>query len=145
MSTELWILPHHNKRCTLQFIHLKIIVHSVIHIVLFVIKNEEYLSSSSFNFDSTLLIHKNSTETVFSWRKCESYSQYIHPHLNHTVWKKWFKSTCKATETACWCCTWILMFRTVQIQTPLEIHSSLSHTMIWVKMRTHFSPKRCQF
>uniref|UniRef100_A0A672NUW6 Disco-interacting protein 2 homolog C-like n=1 Tax=Sinocyclocheilus grahami TaxID=75366 RepID=A0A672NUW6_SINGR len=39
----------------------------------------------------------------------------------------------------------ILMFRTVQIHTPLETHSSASHTMIWVKMRAHFSPKRCQF
>ncbi len=37
----------------------------------------------------------------------------------------------------------ILMFRTVQIQTPFEIHSSLSHTMIWVKMRANLSPKRC--
>uniref|UniRef100_A0A672NUM1 Disco-interacting protein 2 homolog C-like n=1 Tax=Sinocyclocheilus grahami TaxID=75366 RepID=A0A672NUM1_SINGR len=46
VSTERWILPPHNKCCTLQFIHFKNVVHSVIHIILFVIKNEEYLSSS---------------------------------------------------------------------------------------------------
>ncbi len=41
----------HNKRCTLQLKHLKNIVHSVIHIILFVRKNEEYLSSCSFHFE----------------------------------------------------------------------------------------------
>ncbi len=39
VSTELWILPRHNKRSTLQFLYLKNIVHFVIHIILFVIKN----------------------------------------------------------------------------------------------------------
>ncbi len=70
----------HNKRCTLQFLHLKNVVHSVIQFILFVIKNEEYLSSSSFNFDCQFFkTHQNSTKTV---RKDESYSQYNHPHLN---------------------------------------------------------------
>ncbi len=31
MSTELWILPRHNKHCTLQLFYLKNIVHSVFH------------------------------------------------------------------------------------------------------------------
>ncbi len=34
--------------------YLKNILHSVIHIVLFVKNNEEYLSSSSLNFDCQL-------------------------------------------------------------------------------------------
>ncbi len=51
MSTELWNLPVIN---AVQFFYLKNIVNSVIHIILFVIKNEEYLSSSNFNFDCQL-------------------------------------------------------------------------------------------
>ncbi len=51
----------------MQLIHLINVVHSVIHIILFVIKNEEYLSSSYFNFDcQPFKIHQNSMETVFS-------------------------------------------------------------------------------
>ncbi len=52
LSSELWILPRHNKRWTHAIYTFKNFVYSVIHIILFVIKNEEYLSSSSrFNFD----------------------------------------------------------------------------------------------
>ncbi len=39
------ILPRHNKLYTAIFLFKKI-VHSVIHIILFLIQNEEYLSSS---------------------------------------------------------------------------------------------------
>ncbi len=39
----------------IAFFYLKNIVYSVIYIILFVIKNEEYLSSSSFIFDCELL------------------------------------------------------------------------------------------
>ncbi len=79
MSTELWILPRHNKRCTLQFLYLK----NVIHMILFVIKNIYHPAALKLSVNSLKYI-----ETAFSWRKDESYSQYNHPHLNHKVWKK---------------------------------------------------------
>ncbi len=144
MSTELWILPRHNKCWTRAIIHLKNVVHSVIHIILFVIKNEEYLLSSSFNFDcQPFKIHQNSVETVFSWRKDESYSQYNHPIYIIKFEKIDLKSCVRPLRQHAVVAHTIIMFRTVQIQTPLETHSSASHTMIWVKMRAHFSPKRC--
>ncbi len=68
MSTELWILlqPCHNKRCTLQFFNLKNIIQSVIPIILFVIKNGEYLSSSSFNFDCRLFLYVKTAQKQYS-------------------------------------------------------------------------------
>ncbi len=64
MSTELWILPRHNKRCTLQFLYLKNIVHSVIHIILFFIKNIYHpavliLTVNSFNTSKQYSVEEN--------------------------------------------------------------------------------------
>ncbi len=65
----MWIQPAHNKRYTLQFFLFKNIVYSVIHIILFVIKNIYHpavlmLTVNSFN---TFLI-KNSIQLKKRWK-----------------------------------------------------------------------------
>ncbi len=138
VSTELWILPRHNKHCTLQFIYLKNIVHSVIHIILFVIKNINHPAGLMLTVNSFKPSKQHSVEEKMS------YSQYNHPHLIYKVRKNDLKACVRPLRQHAGVAHTMLMFRTVKIQTPLEIHSSISHTMIWVQIRA-FSPKRCQF
>ncbi len=131
------ILPRHNKLYTAIFLFKKNCAFCNSH---YLVSHTEWRISIIQQMDWTV-----STETVFSWRKDESYSQYNQPHLNHKVWKQCFKACVRPLRWHAVAAHKILMFRTVQIQTLWEIHSSLSHTMIWVKMRAHFSQNGASF
>ncbi len=109
MSIEYWVL-----RCGfypviinaehMQFRHLKIIEYSVIHIILFVIKNIYH--------PAVLILTAHSIKYIKTAWKQYSVKENMKVilstsinHSNHKVWKNRFKIICKVTETACCCCT----------------------------------------
>ncbi len=103
----------------------------------YLVCHKEYLSSSSFNVDCQLNTSKQHRNSIQLKKRLKLF--YNHPHLYHKVRKKYLKACVRPLRQHTIVAHKILMFRTVQIQTPLENHSSLSHTMLWVKMRAHIS------